>query len=359
MIQSLYASDPDGLRELNIKAPFSQLESRFELSEGLIADLRPFTDGLKRKLDRVLNTAADLDSLSAEEYLITSLRQILSKENKKYHELLALEVLERAILLHQVMMKETAQSDVHQAQVRIRLLTRAIDLVREKYFKQDQSFLNNERKDIQNAKFATDYFQYLTNLNKSIFDSSAQYRIEKLSLQFLAYDLARDEYYQSYANTIVEVNDSLIGFSSKYSNDQRYLEGLRSLRKIKGSVLSTMDKSYELINRSVFIKGALLSGDKEETIYTGEVISIATDKTLVIDWKRRDGHLLDQPYRQSHNRNSLTFNSLNHTNFKEGQIVSKFDFHSNGTRFTKTGRLIQVFENKIASVLWTNTSAYL
>jgi hypothetical protein len=357
LLQAGVASAPAGMKELEVEAPFEQLEMKLELEPGLIESLRPFTNSLKRKLDNMLLAIAELKSLEKEQHLVASLEQILSKDKRRFRELLAFEILERALLIHKVMLEETIADNPHDAQVRVRLLTRAIELVRKKYFQKDQSFLNQES-EVDYTRFAHEYFEYLSNLNKSVFDATAQYRIEKLTLQFLAYDLSHDPFFQKHAVTITTVNDRLIGFPKKIKDDQSALKKIRSLRRIKKDLVAMMDKSYELIGRNVYLKAPLLSGDKSDTVYTGTISFIGANKNLQIDWTRRNGYKMQRAYRQSHPKTEVVLNKVEHKQFKQGQIVSMFDFHENGTRFTRTGRLIEMYENDTASVQWTHASSY-
>lgn len=220
-----------------VKAPFVELEERIEmqLTDEFVDSIRPFARNLGRRLDSLLERASELTNFEAEEYLVKALNQLVYESDIKIDEMLSREVLERAILIHRVLEAETESSDFGVIDMRIRLLTRAIEMAKSKYSEQDINFLDN-KSEISYAAFGKEYIVYLSELNKSVFDASAQYQLQKLALQFYQYDLARDVNYESHATDIVEIHDSLPAYPDSSENDRSSIRHIRSLRSLMFSL---------------------------------------------------------------------------------------------------------------------------
>lgn len=225
--------------ELNIevKPPFVELEERMQMSltDEFVDALRPFARNLGRRLDGILTHASELPSLEAEEFLVNSVKRMVYEGDIKYDEMLSREILERAILIHKVLLDETNSNDFGIVDMRIRLVTRAIELARDKYAGLDLAFFDR-KEDVAYADFGKEYMQYLLELNKSVFDATAQYKLQKLALQFYQYDLSRDVEYESYATDIVEIHDSLPSFPDSVNSDRSALNYIRGLRSLVASL---------------------------------------------------------------------------------------------------------------------------
>lgn len=224
-----------------VKAPFVELEERMqmELTDEFVDSLRPFARNLGRRLNSLLDRAAELNKADAEDYLVRALTQMVYESDIKIDEMLSREVLERAILIHRVLEAETDSNDFGVIDMRIRLLTRAIEMARDKYSNQDMNFFDT-KSEISYAAFGKEYIVYLAGLNKSVFDASAQYQLQKLALKFYQYDLARDVNYESHATDIVEIHDSLPAFPDEVSGDRASIQYIRSLRKL----MFTLDVNF-------------------------------------------------------------------------------------------------------------------
>lgn len=274
--------------ELNIevKPPFVELEERMQMSltDEFVDALRPFARNLGRRLDGILTHASELPSLEAEEFLVNSVKRMVYEGDIKYDEMLSREILERAILIHKVLLDETDSNDFGIVDMRIRLVTRAIELARDKYAGLDLAFFD-KKEDVAYADFGKEYMQYLLELNKSVFDATAQYKLQKLALQFYQYDLSRDINYESYATDIVEIHDSLPSFPVESTSDQsalRYIRGLRSLVATLGMSLSN-NSSYRAPRRvrteDVYNPIAGLSSS-EQTVNSDNSVTIEWPKTV-------------------------------------------------------------------------------
>lgn len=353
---SLGAKAKDGLKELNVSAPFAQLEQRMKLTDEFVDSLRPFANSLPRRLENLLYAASDFSHLEAETIIYNGIVNILDTQTNRFHESLAIEVLERATLIHQVLVEETDLESSSASQVRVRLLTRAIDLVLQKYLGSDIDYLNSFN-DIDYFKFGIEYFEYLNELNKSIFDATAQYRIEKLCLEFLRYDFARDLHYQSYATQIVEISDSLVAYPKDIDQDQRAVQSIRALRGLRNHILDSLKDNVNFNGKVVIYRGNLISGDSSNTTYVG-IVNSYYDQQLDIKWLRRNGHDLSRELRQTHPLDRVSFEKIEGTRFLAGQVVSKLDFNTNGTRFTRSGRLLHIFEDGTAEVMWTHATGF-
>jgi hypothetical protein len=80
--------------------------------------------------------------------------------------------------------------------------------------------------------FGLDYFSFLTELNKSIFDASAQYAVERTSLEWLQWDLYRDLNNAAYAPQIVKINNSLKIFPNKKLTDAQSIASIRQMKAV-------------------------------------------------------------------------------------------------------------------------------
>jgi hypothetical protein len=81
------------------------------------------------------------------------------------------------------------------------------------YYDTDMANLKTPAKQSSFITFGMEYFAFLTELNKSIFDASAQYLIERTALEWFQWDLYRDLNNKMYAPQIVKINNSLKTFS--------------------------------------------------------------------------------------------------------------------------------------------------
>lgn len=223
--------------EMEIKPPFVELEQRMsmQVTDEFVDSLRPFARNLNARLERVINSAAELPKAEAEDFIIRSLQTIINGQEVRIREMLSFEILERALLIHQEIENMSDDREVGVIDMRIRLLTRAIDLAANKYAAEDLRYFNRVGA-IDYAEFGTEYFNYLNDLNKSVFDADIQYYIEKLSLRFFQYDLARSVNYESYATQIVEIYDSLPSYPDQVGSDQSALRYIRSLRRLRKSL---------------------------------------------------------------------------------------------------------------------------
>jgi uncharacterized protein YmfQ (DUF2313 family) len=79
-------------------------------------------------------------------------------------------------------------------------------------------------------EFGIQYYNFLTELNKSIFDASASYNIQRTALEWLQWDLYRDLNNQQVASQIVKVNNSLKMLPVKKMSDAQYISGIRQMK---------------------------------------------------------------------------------------------------------------------------------
>lgn len=80
--------------------------------------------------------------------------------------------------------------------------------------------------------FGVEYFNFLTNLNNSIFDASAQYNIQRTALEFLQWDLYRDLNNKSFAPQIVKINNNLKFFPVRKMRDTESIALIRQMKKV-------------------------------------------------------------------------------------------------------------------------------
>lgn len=236
--------------DFEVKAPFMELEDRMEatVTSDLVDSLRPFARNLSRRLNNILDNAAAVGNSEAEALIVASLEGIIYSGTQKFDEVLSREILERAILIHRVAQQETDANDFGIVQMRIRLLTRAIEKAVKTYVGQDEALFDSIESGVDGvvnyAAFGEDFFNYLLELNKSVFDASAQYRVERLAIRFLQYDYSRDLNFEAYATPIVDIEDSLKGFPEEAESDRQAIMLLRGLRRFRASLGVDMKNEY-------------------------------------------------------------------------------------------------------------------
>ncbi len=100
-----------------------------------------------------------------------------------------------------------------------------------KYYDVDLAFLTKKTA-LPFTSFGKEYFFFLHEMNKSIFDASAQYMVQRLSLEFLQWDLYRDVNNTSNAPQIIKINNALKMYPKKITSDRSALSYIQQMKKL-------------------------------------------------------------------------------------------------------------------------------
>jgi hypothetical protein len=223
-------------RELNLAQFKAEKPSVFaegterQLSLEQITELLPWAKDSKDSLVDLLDSSVILGSADKLDNLSEGIRRIVGDSGKKQPELFMRYVLNRAILLDNTLKKEVNDLQVGAADVRIRMLTSSIKMAI-RYYDTDVAVLT-KRAQSPFARFGVEYFNFLTELNKSIIDASAQYMVHKISLEFLQNDLYKDLNNQVYAPRIYKINSTLRTYPEKAPSDARSLALIKQMRNL-------------------------------------------------------------------------------------------------------------------------------
>ncbi len=188
------------------------------------------------------------------ERLIEGTKQIVAESAPKHSELLMRYSLNRAIVIAQILDRELDSAAVGSIDAKSRVLTESLKMSL-KYYESDMRTLSSKAA-TPFAQFGIEYFQFLTELNKSIFDASAQYNLQRIAFEFLQWDLYRDLNNTTYAPQIIKINNALKIFPQKSMPDSHAINYIRQMRKtIEQLDMKLMVKSSQE-NSSIFNKPA-------------------------------------------------------------------------------------------------------
>ena len=119
------------------------------------------------------------------------------------------------------------------------------------------------------AEFAIDYHIFLTELNKSIFDATAQYHIQRIALEWLQWDLYRDLNNTSYASQIVKINNALKIYPAAIKSDKSAIATIKQMKLIaqqlnlrikKNTVINKQESQLEISNNDLSDYAAASNG---------------------------------------------------------------------------------------------------
>lgn len=199
-----------------------------ELTAGQIAELLPWAKNSKVFLNDLLNTVAGLSSADKLDRLEDGIKSIVGESAPKNTELLMRYVLNRGLVINDLLKTEMNADEVGTIDTKLRVLTLSIKMAIV-YYDTDMNTLNKKT----NAPFITfgvQYFEFLTELNKSIFDASASYNIQRTAFEWLQWDLYRDLNNQQVASQIVKINNSLKIYPVKKMSDTQYISYIRQMK---------------------------------------------------------------------------------------------------------------------------------
>ncbi len=203
------------------------------LSQQQIEELLPWTKNSKIALNELLFEIKDLSVEEKIEHLKIGIKSIVI-ESRPMTELFMRYTLNRALVIEDVINKETDATAIGISDVKLRVLLNSINLAL-RYYDLDTRTINTNSK-MAFAEYGSDYFLFLLNLNKSIFDASAQYQIHKITLEWLAWDLYRDLDNTSFAIQITKIAQFLKTLPSEPLSDSRTLVYIRKMRDLQESL---------------------------------------------------------------------------------------------------------------------------
>jgi hypothetical protein len=200
------------------------------LSAAQVEELMPWAKDSKIFLVDLIDNIQGLSTSDKIERLVDGIKQVVGESSPKNSELLMRYALNRGLVLNETLSKETAEDAVGSADAKLRVLRASIDLAI-KYYDTDMAILQ-KKTTAPFVIFGLDYFSFLTELNKSVFDASAQYAIQRTALEWLQWDLYRDLNNTAYAPQIVKINNSLKTFPNKKLTDAQAIASIRQMKSI-------------------------------------------------------------------------------------------------------------------------------
>jgi hypothetical protein len=200
------------------------------LTEAQIAELLPWAKDSKNFLVDLLDNVKDLSATEKVDRLLDGIQSVVSDSATKNSELLMRYALNRALVVSNLLNVEMDADAVGTIDAKVRVLILSIKMAL-KYYDTDMNTISKKTTS-PFASFGVDYFSFLTELNKSIFDASAEYNIQRTSLEWLQWDLYRDLTNNQYASQILKINNALKTFPAKKLSDAQSLSYIRQMKKI-------------------------------------------------------------------------------------------------------------------------------
>lgn len=233
-----------------------------ELTPVQIAEILPWTKDSKLALQELLENIQTLKSQEKVEKLVEGIEVIVSDSASTRSELLMRYILNRSLILYRTLSSEMREEAVGSVDVKLRVLSTSVSMALD-YSNDDVLTLTSSKK-ISYAMFGKVYYSFLYELNKSIFDTSAQYQIQKMALEWYQWDLYRDINNKSYSSLILKINNALKLYPVNQPNDSQAINFIKQMKNF--SIQSELSDPM-LINKVISprinkIKKNLEVGDK-------------------------------------------------------------------------------------------------
>lgn len=216
-----------------------------ELTAAQIAELLPWAKDSKVFLKDLLESTQGLSSTDKLDRLVEGMKTVVGESAPKNTELLMRYAINRGLVLNEILAKESSVETVGSIDAKVRVLVSSINMAI-KYYDTDMATLS-KKSPAPFVTFGMDYFNFLTELNKSIFDATAQYSIQRTSLEWLQWDLYRDLNNTGYAAQIVKINNSLKVYPAKVTSDKQAISFIRQMKGLT-SQLDINDKNLRKNN---------------------------------------------------------------------------------------------------------------
>ncbi|MDD4975725.1 MAG: hypothetical protein PHY93_15315 [Bacteriovorax sp.] len=201
-----------------------------ELTAAQIAELLPWAKDSKVFLDDLLENIQGLSTTDKIDRLVEGIKSVVGESAPKNSELLMRYALNRGLAINDIIIRETSETAVGTADAKLRVLRSSIQMAI-KYYDTDIAILS-KKGSAPYVIFGLDYFEFLSELNKSVFDASAQYAIQRSALEWLQWDLYRDLNNASYASQIVKINNGLKTFPNRRLSDAQSIASIRQMKSV-------------------------------------------------------------------------------------------------------------------------------
>lgn len=232
------------------------------LTPAQIEELLPWAKNSNLELNDLLESVKGLNAEDKEERLIQGIVLITQRSAHQKSELLMRYVLNRSLVVNKILLQEMGTKSVGSLDVRLRVLLTSISMALD-YSKEDIATLTGNHP-IRYAMFGKVYYSFLHELNKSIFDASAQYRIQKIALEWFQWDLYRDVNNIKYADLILKINNTLKMYPSHQLEDKDSLKFIRQLKKFSeySELNDKMLVHKSITSRHMNIKEKFVKGER-------------------------------------------------------------------------------------------------
>ncbi len=201
------------------------------LTQSQVDELLPWAKNSKNFLEDLVENVQAFPMADKVERLLDGIRSVVSDSGSKNSELFMRYILNRSLVINEILSTEIEADAVGSNDIKARSLILSINMAI-KFYEKDLEKLQNSKVVSPYASFGKEYFSFLKELNKSVFDASAQYNLERISLEWLQWDLYRDLNNTAYASQIVKINNSLKIFPTTKLKDSQYINYVRQIRKI-------------------------------------------------------------------------------------------------------------------------------
>ncbi len=201
-----------------------------ELSKDQIAELLPWAKNSKIFLSDMLDNIQSLSTADKVDRLVEGITTVVGDSGPKNSELLMRYALNRGLVIHGILSAEMAADAVGTSDAKLRVLVSSVKLAI-KYYDSDMEYLT-KKTGAPYVLFGIEYFEFLNELNKSVFDATAQYNLQKTALEFLQWDLYRDLNNTTFAPQIVKVNNALKLLPKKSLTDAQAIAQIRQMKAL-------------------------------------------------------------------------------------------------------------------------------
>lgn len=214
-----------------------------DLTPAQISELLPWAKNSKIFLSDLLDNLQNISSSDKVDRMVEGIKQVVGESAPKNSELLMRYSLNRALAINDILKNEMDNNAVGTIDAQIRVLVASIKLAI-KYYDADMQTLS-KKASTPYITYGLDYFSFLNEINKSIFDASAQYSVQRTSLEWLQWDLYRDLNNISYAAHIVKINNNLKLLPTKKISDVQAITYIRQMKQLIGSLSLNNKKNNE------------------------------------------------------------------------------------------------------------------
>lgn len=205
------------------------------IDEKELAALIPWAKDSKALLEKMLDDVTYLKSSEKASFLENNIKNVILKSAPANNELRMRYVLNRALLIGDLIKQETNKKDNHVTDVLVDLYVLASKFAL-KYTDQDIENSSTKKEVTNNfAEFGKEFVIFGSEIAKSIIDISAQFKTYKTILEMYCYDLFRDLNNKKYATQIITINNTLRtidGAIWQTPKEEELLSQLKSLRRI-------------------------------------------------------------------------------------------------------------------------------